>query len=175
MTSSDDLPTPEDSLPDAVIRRLQNADRVPFEVPTDQHEQILQQARGELMPVSVRTPGRRWLRISAVVSSVCAALLLFGVIRFIRPANPIVNSEMAGTTVESVRGRRQLNFGTDAPALSAMNPKDIDENGTVDILDAYALARRLENGDSSGPWDFNRDGQLNEDDVRLVALDAVML
>ena len=59
--------------------------------------------------------------------------------------------------------------------LRSLYPKDIDGNGTVDILDAYAMARLLESGESGGHWDFNSDGQLNEDDVQLVAFDAVML
>jgi hypothetical protein len=57
----------------------------------------------------------------------------------------------------------------------AANPRDIDENGTVDILDAYAMARRLESGESADTWDFNSDGQLDESDIQLVAFDAVML
>lgn len=58
------------------------------------------------------------------------------------------------------------------PAL----PEDIDRNGRVDILDAFTLARRLENNaDLKTKWDFNNDGQVDREDVDLVAMAAVRL
>jgi hypothetical protein len=53
---------------------------------------------------------------------------------------------------------------------------DIDENGRVDILDAFKLARHVE---SAGPaemqWDVNGDGLVDRGDVDLVAFAAVRL
>jgi hypothetical protein len=68
---------------------------------------------------------------------------------------------------------------------------DIDENGRVDILDAFKLARYVESADNTGKsfspvsstgqalrkqeWDINGDGLVNRSDVDLVALSAVRL
>lgn len=54
--------------------------------------------------------------------------------------------------------------------------EDIDGNGKVDILDAFALARHI---DAQQPmdrtWDFNGDGLIDRRDVDTVALAAVRL
>ena len=51
---------------------------------------------------------------------------------------------------------------------------DIDRNGRVDILDAFALARRIQQGNASG-LDFNNDGVVDRADVDAVAARAVKL
>ena len=54
--------------------------------------------------------------------------------------------------------------------------EDIDGNGRVDILDAFALARQVEAGRGADrQWDFNGDGIVNGADVRTVAMAAVRL
>jgi hypothetical protein len=53
---------------------------------------------------------------------------------------------------------------------------DIDENGRVDILDAFKLARYVEaSGRTVKEWDINGDGLVDRNDVDLVALAAVRL
>jgi hypothetical protein len=53
---------------------------------------------------------------------------------------------------------------------------DIDENGRVDILDAFKLARHVElSGRTEKKWDINGDGLVDRNDVDLVALAAVRL
>ena len=51
---------------------------------------------------------------------------------------------------------------------------DIDRSGHVDILDAFALARRIQEGNASG-FDFNNDGVVDRSDVDAVAAQAVRL
>jgi hypothetical protein len=51
---------------------------------------------------------------------------------------------------------------------------DIDHSGNVDILDAFALARRIQEGDTAG-FDFNNDGVVDRADVDTVAAQAVRL
>jgi len=51
---------------------------------------------------------------------------------------------------------------------------DIDRNGRVDILDAFALARTLQRGAVKGP-DMNGDGVVNRADVDIIAAQAVKL
>jgi hypothetical protein len=51
---------------------------------------------------------------------------------------------------------------------------DVDQNGRVDILDAFALARRIQQG-TAGGFDFNGDGVVDKLDVDFVATQAVRL
>lgn len=53
---------------------------------------------------------------------------------------------------------------------------DVDRNGRVNILDAFALARHVEGTDPKATkWDFNDDGSVDHKDVDLVAFAAVRL
>jgi len=53
---------------------------------------------------------------------------------------------------------------------------DVDASGEVDILDAFALARTLEEaGTPRREWDLTGDGIVNRDDVDAVAMSAVRL
>ncbi|MBI1372921.1 MAG: hypothetical protein GC159_09195 [Phycisphaera sp.] len=66
---------------------------------------------------------------------------------------------------------------TDAPRAAA-DPRDIDANGRVDILDAFALARRLEQplgGVDPARVDVNGDGAVDAADVDAIAAAAVKL
>ncbi len=64
-----------------------------------------------------------------------------------------------------------------SPALVGLAAKeDFDRNGQVDILDAFALARRIKASDEyKGEWDINRDGLVNQKDVDMIAMAAVSL
>ena len=66
------------------------------------------------------------------------------------------------------------------PDRTALKPPaaqgDVDRNGRVDILDAFKLARHIESaGAVEGKWDMNGDGQVNREDVDIVAFAAVRL
>ena len=54
-----------------------------------------------------------------------------------------------------------------------MMEADLNGDGAVDIMDAFALARRIEAG-KTGP-DLNGDGQINQQDVEIIADRAVRL
>ena len=159
MTDPNDSQSPEDQLPDGLVSELRQSDRVPFAIPPERTAKILRDAHRDLATRPTVRPARRWLRVTAVVSSVCAALLLFVVTQL--SENDQFTMQPEATVMEMTQ-----------PSL---HPKDVDENGTVDILDAYLMARLLESAQSGDHWDFNSDGQLNEEDIRLVAFDAVML
>lgn len=74
---------------------------------------------------------------------------------------------------------RQANMGMrpdDQPVMNTLARTDIDQNGTVNILDAYSLARRIKSREPTRPaWDLNTDGKINQADVDLVAYAAVRL
>jgi len=54
--------------------------------------------------------------------------------------------------------------------------EDIDQDGRVDILDAFALARHIESSrEFFGEWDMNGDGSVDDTDVEVIARAAVSL
>jgi hypothetical protein len=56
------------------------------------------------------------------------------------------------------------------------DPADLDGNGRIDILDAFALARRLEAGAAPEPRrDIDGDGRVDRRDVDAIARRAVAL
>jgi len=71
----------------------------------------------------------------------------------------------------------ETNISTDEQAqTSTFARTDIDQNGTVNILDAYSLARHIKSQQPARPtWDLNADGRINQADVDLVAYTAVRL
>ena len=75
-----------------------------------------------------------------------------------------------------LRERRPL-ASRAAPALHRVATlEDVDRNGRVDILDAFALARQLEAGSGRQPnWDINGDGIVDARDVDAIAMKAVAL
>jgi hypothetical protein len=65
---------------------------------------------------------------------------------------------------------------TSKSLLGEVRAVDIDENGRVDILDAFKLARYVESAEGTEKkWDINGDGFVNSNDVDLVASAAVRL
>ena len=63
-----------------------------------------------------------------------------------------------------------------SPPEAVLAREDVDGNGHVDILDAFALARRVESsGEIDRSWDMNRDGLVDSEDVDHIALAAVRL
>ena len=74
----------------------------------------------------------------------------------------------------SVPSRRADMAGT--PRHAAAAKEDFDRNGTVDVLDAFALARRIETtGERRDEWDMNGDGAVDKKDVDVIAMAAVSL
>ena len=52
---------------------------------------------------------------------------------------------------------------------------DIDGNGAVEIFDAFALARKIEQGAAAKQADINHDGVIDSKDVAIIAQQAVRL
>ena len=61
-----------------------------------------------------------------------------------------------------------------SPGTSSVLRGDVDRSGVVDIVDAYLMAVRLEEGIGiPGNWDLNNDGTINRQDVAVVTESAV--
>lgn len=56
------------------------------------------------------------------------------------------------------------------------DPADIDRDARITILDAFALARAINNNAATNPdWDRNADGRITTSDADAIALAAVSL
>ncbi len=79
-------------------------------------------------------------------------------------------------TLPAMKASRRAAYRESPTAAELAVREDLDRNGRVDILDAFALARRIE---ASRPlkeeWDINLDGRVDGTDVDLIAVAAVSL
>ena len=60
-------------------------------------------------------------------------------------------------------------------SVAKISPMDINEDGQVDILDAFTLASRIEHRTLEEKWDINGDGQVDQADVEEISAFAVKL
>lgn len=188
---------PEDQLPHEVVAALKRQhgpqNMAVGDVPESVDQAILTDAAAYLKTISSAHPQPRlltvpWYRrhwIAASISTVTAATLLF----LVWPADPQMEMTTASREASSAPAVNELA----ATALSAnaramemsadqiqLASNDVDQNGTVNILDAFALARSLQHQDGAAAadavrWDQNGDGQADTDDVQLIAMAAVTL
>jgi len=140
-------------LPERLTADLAGLYSPPKSVPRDVDDAILFAARRRLAE-SRRT--RRWGHVAAVAAAVA---LVFGLQHLMQPPRP--------------RPKAQL------PVAFQSRPargEDIDHNGRVDILDAFALARMIDSGEKTqARWDINGDGRVDQGDVDAIAMSAVQI
>ena len=137
--------------PPQLVSALKRLPREPVFIPPTADEAILRAARKHLNPPREVRAG--WFRFLPWVAGAAAALLLLAVIPqfFKRPA--------------PVQGRD-----------STFARGDLNHDGRVDILDAFALARQLKQGGTRNlQLDVNGDGVVDERDVAALAARAVKL
>jgi hypothetical protein len=133
--------------PAKLVAAIRELHHEPVFVPPSVDAAVLARARRQLAPTSRRPlRGIRWLPWLAAATA--AGVILLGV----RPG------------------------WFSGPSPQAIAREDLDHNGRVDILDAFALARHLERGLPSEPqFDVNRDGVVDREDVEAIAARAVSL
>ena len=144
----DDLP----ELPSGLASELKNRYGPVPEIPEATDRAILSDAQQHLLqafPVRARSKWR-W-RIAVIGSSMAAACLLFLTFQSQEPQQP--------ANVAHDRG----------------SERDLDGNGQVDILDAFAIAREIQSGRNQPEFDINGDGRLTQADVNEIAQRAVTL
>ena len=125
-------------------------------VPPKVDRAVLDQANRHFVAVRFSKGGRRRFRWSVVWKVAAAAAIVLFAFSFDLTKKP--------------------KPALDRSAAAGIQAVDIDQNGRVDILDAFTLARDIE---SAGPikkdWDINGDGKVNRDDIDAVAFAAVRL
>ena len=61
------------------------------------------------------------------------------------------------------------------PGRQKFAREDVNHDGHVDILDAFALARQVESGHAASALDLNADGVVDRRDAEVIATRAVKL
>lgn len=140
---------------EAVAESFRRARPGPGEIPESADRAVLENIRKRADEIRrerkiIRIPPRPFMAAAAVV------LICFGLWEFFS-AGPEFSKTPGGMFAKRER-----------TAVSG----DVDGDGAVDIIDAYLLAKRVENHNG---WDVNGDGLADGGDVRTVALEAVSL
>lgn len=152
------MPSPDDPnsqpndlrLPEELADRLSAMHDARLFVPPDIDRAVLAKARARF-GVAPENRGRRWLRFVAPVAA--AASIAIGV----WAVWPSATSPGGGSPIIIIAG-------------------DIDHSGSVDILDAFTMARRLDAGQPTpADWDMTADGRVDRADVSVVTAIAVSL
>ncbi len=135
--------------PEKLVAVLQRSRSEPIFVPPAVDETILRAARNHLAPeTQARFRWRPFLSWLAAATAVIVAVALhFARFNPSTPTNP-----------------------------AAFAKEDINHDGRVDILDAFAVARQLKHGPvSDRRLDVNGDGVVDERDTQMIATEAVKL
>ena len=174
MTNSNDQ-NEYNELPVAVVDSLKLQFQETIEIPESVEQKILRDAAQHLqqprptIATTSRNPVRGWPLAAVSLASVAALVVTVSLSWMsVNDESPAMVASDSGVPLpETVSA--ELSTGQHAPG-------DIDQSGAVDILDAFALARHIENSEQMNTaWDQNQDGELNDQDVELVARIAVML
>jgi hypothetical protein len=133
--------------PAKLISALSRFPRQRIFVPRTIDDAVLREARRHLN--KAERPGFSWRRLMPRLAAVAVVVLLLAF----------------------VFARHNSGFGSRVFAR-----EDLNHDGRVDILDAFALARQLKLGPASGVGqDINGDGVVDERDVETIAAQAVRL
>lgn len=136
------------------------------EVPADVDRAVAEAARRHF----ARRPRRLWWLRWTVPATAAAAIIVTASLWWAG----------RGPTDHSVQGiaspaLRDAFTASETMRIEAVRA-DIDANGRVNILDAFALARHIESaGPVSQTWDINGDGLVDRKDVDTVAFASVRL
>jgi|TARA_B100001971_G_scaffold210115_1_gene234941 hypothetical protein len=165
-------PEQEPGVPAKLVADLKGLHKEHIFVPPKVDESILDAAREHLGDTSGKSaeqePMRQpWILQWAPWASAAACLML---ILFLTFPGGKQNSSLTSDAAP-----RQP-FPSPAIVATKISPKDINRDGQVDILDAFALANRLEDGEAhQDQWDMNGDGQVDQADVDEISAVAVKL
>ena len=154
-----------DQLPPAIIDALRDLDGPAIPPDAQRDAELMTNARQHLAGIAQAQRRHRNIRLffagSAGGALAAAAMIAFVV--FI--GNPLATQD-----------EPDLASNVSPPALQNTIPMgDLDASGNVDILDAYLLAKRLDQGDTTNAHDYNADGQADQLDIDWIANQAVAL
>jgi hypothetical protein len=136
--------------PSSLVSALKRLPQERIFIPPTVDESVLRAARKQLERPEL--PRLGWFRFAPWLAAAAALVVLASIPRYFKQPSP-------GAAGDSVFARGDLNH-----------------DGRVDILDAFALARQLKQGGKPNPQlDLNGDGMVDERDVAALAARAVKL
>ena len=154
-----------DTLPPAIIDALRDLDGPAVLPDLARDADVLSGARQHLAQAAPVDRKRRNLRLffaggagGAIAAAAMVALIVF-------VGNPFANQTDPNLAASN----------PDHPKPTAVALGDIDLNGSIDILDAYALAKEIDQGNAAKAYDFNSDGRVDLQDIDFLANQAVAL
>ena len=163
MKNDQESPDSELDLPEVVRSGLKSRYGPVPEVPSEIDRAILADARQHFEQsrgVTRRLLTRRrfsawqWTAIATTISAACVAFAIW-------------KPQQSGQPTD-------VSFAMNSAASADAFSSDVDLNGRVDILDAFAMARQIRDGDSRAR-DINHDGRFDQLDIDVVAREAVKL
>ena len=165
---------------DKLVADLKSLHKEHVFVPPKVDESILNAAQEHLgetsrKPIEPKIAPQLWTLQWApwAAAAACLMLLLFLTFPVGKQPSPSASAETSRMALEVAPRQPLPSLATVATKFS---PKDINKDGQVDILDAFALASRLEAGRTDeDQWDMNGDGQVNQADVDEISAVAVKL
>lgn len=188
MNDSSTPESPEEQLPHEVTAALKQRYGPPkdaeLSVPESVDRAILADAAAHLRTISPTTPApgtvsvpwyrQRWVAASG--GTLAAAALLFMVWPGSGEMDQMTTASRSMPEA-SLMESADVEFEMSAAVSDVMvASNDIDQNGEVNILDAFALARSVERQDAgASQWDQNGDGHADDEDIQLIAMAAVTL
>lgn len=188
MNESPIQPTPEEQLPEPIVAALRSRYGLSPEIPAAVNDAVRHNALRHLKAVrsepaddasgQFRGSPLRWKWVVGSFGSLIAVVLLVAV----WPRNPMNSRSSDGSSDIALSAAATPGPATEAARSAGNVAADLDRNGRIDILDAFALARSIQSGDTRSEMtdlnsiaDLNQDGQLNQRDVDLIAMTAVTL
>lgn len=154
-----------DSLPPAIIDALRDLDGPAILPDAARDADVLSGARQHLADTAAVNRKRKNIRLffAGTAGSAIAAAAMIALVVFI------------GNPASEPQTDQPFAAAPNRPQPTAAQPGDLDHNGTIDILDAYALAKAQQRGEANRQLDLNNDGQVNQRDIDVLANQAVAL
>jgi dockerin type I repeat protein len=173
-----DAPMPNLDPPPSLGRELRRVYRSGVAVPGERDEAVLAAARGRAGVIRARRARGRVLARLGAVAGLAAAVAVAAVVW------PRGGGTRNGPAVPGQGGRTPFAQSGEGRGT---DPRDVNGDGVVDILDAFAVARAVEGGASEEErrvraagrapmgWDFNGDGVVDRRDAESIAVSVVRL
>ena len=148
------------SIPEKLREDIKDIYKSSETIPPEIDRAIIDRAEQHFAGVEFDKTKQRRIRWNVIWKVAAAAAVIIFAFSLDLTLQPDVEQEPTTARMASLEGRNL----------------DIDNNGRVDILDAFTLARRIESVNyTESQCDINNDGLVNRDDVDEIAMAAVRL
>jgi len=155
-----------DALPPAILSALRELDGPSVLPDAARDADVLSGARSHLAEIAQVERKRRNLRLlyAGGAGGAIAAAAMIAFVVFL--GNPLGKAGEHPSMAQ---------VQPSSPQPTAERQGDLNTDGTLDILDAYKLAKHIDSGDTAKAYDFNTDGRIDQRDIDFIALQAVAL